>query len=65
MCCKRHGLMGAATLHGAALVRPADGAPCVLVVATRGLPDETTGPRRIEDISRLVWGHATARWGAP
>ncbi|MBK8645102.1 MAG: hypothetical protein IPN16_00805 [Gemmatimonadetes bacterium] len=57
--------MGAATLHGAAPVRPADGAPCVLVVATRGLPDETTGPRRIEDISRLVWGHATARWGAP
>lgn len=52
-----------ATLHDAALVRPANGAQFVLVVLTRGLPDEKTGQRLIQDIARLVWAHARA--GAP
>ena len=48
-----------ATMHDAALVLPAKGAPFVLVVLTRGVPDEKTGQRLIQDIARTVWEHAT------
>ncbi len=54
-----------ATLHDAALVRPPNAAPFVLVVLTRGLPDEKTGQRLIQDIARLVWAHASAGASAP
>lgn len=54
-----------ATLHDAALVRPPNGSPFVLVALTRGLPDEKTGQRLIQDIARLVWAHASADAAAP
>ncbi|HEX4933882.1 MAG TPA: serine hydrolase [Gemmatimonadaceae bacterium] len=49
-----------ATLHDAAVVFPPQGDPFVLVVLTRGLPDEKTGQRLIQDIARAVWRHATS-----
>ena len=49
-----------ATMHDAALVYPRTGAPFVLVVLTRGLPDDKTGRRLIQDIARTVWEHAMA-----
>ncbi|MCC6931319.1 MAG: serine hydrolase [Gemmatimonadaceae bacterium] len=52
-----------ATMHDAALVFPARGSPFVLVILTRGLPDEKTGQRLIQDIARAVWEHATAPGG--
>jgi beta-lactamase class A len=48
-----------ATLHDAALVYPPGRAPYVLVVLTRGIPDEKVARRLIVDISRMVWAHAT------
>lgn len=47
------------TLHDAAIVYPPNQAPYVLVVLTRGIPDEQVARRMIVDISRLVWAHAT------
>ena len=47
-----------ATLHDAAIVYPAGRAPYVLVVLTRGIPDEKVATRLIADISRLVWAYA-------
>ena len=44
-----------ATLHDAAIVYPANGAPYVLVVLTRGIPDQAVARQLIADISRLVW----------
>ena len=43
------------TLHDAAIVYPANGTPYVLVVLTRGIPDQTVARQMIVDISRLVW----------
>jgi beta-lactamase class A len=48
-----------ATLHDAAIVYPRGRAPYVLVVLTRGIPDEKVAKRLIADISRLVWSQAT------
>ena len=48
-----------ATLHDAAIVYPPGRAPYVLVVLTRGIPQEATARALIADISRLVWTYAT------
>ena len=41
-------------LHDAALVYPATRPPYVLVVLTRGVPDQETARRAIEDVARLT-----------
>jgi beta-lactamase class A len=46
-------------LHDAAIVYPPGRAPYVLVVLTRGIPDERVARALIADLSRLVWAHAT------
>lgn len=43
-------------LHDAALVRPVGRAPFVLVVLTRGIPEQADAQRLIADIAALVWG---------
>jgi beta-lactamase class A len=43
------------TLHDAAIVYPEGRAPFVLVVLTRGIPDEPTAARFIADVARLAW----------
>jgi beta-lactamase class A len=48
-----------AVLHDAAIVYPKDHAPYVLVVLTRGIPDERVARRLIVDVSRLVYAHVT------
>jgi beta-lactamase class A len=48
-----------AHLHDAAIVYPPHRPPYVLVVLTRGIPDEATARQLIADISRIVWTHAT------
>jgi len=45
-------------LHDAAIVYPQGRRPYVLVVLTRGIPDETVARQLIVDISRLVYEHA-------
>lgn len=45
-------------LHDAAIVYPRQRAPYVLVVLTRGIPDEKVARLLIADISRLVYEHA-------
>lgn len=47
-------------LHDAALVYPAEGAPYVLVVLTRGIDDVRIARALIVDISRMVYDHAMA-----
>lgn len=47
-------------LHDAAIVYPKQRGPYVLVVLTRGIPDEKVARSLIADISRLVYEHATA-----
>ncbi|MEP7064875.1 MAG: serine hydrolase [Gemmatimonadota bacterium] len=47
-----------ATTHDAALVYPKDGPTYVLVVLTRGIPDEPTAEKLIADLSRIVYAHA-------
>jgi beta-lactamase class A len=47
-----------AHLHDAAIVYPAGRGPYVLVVLTRGIPDEKVARSLIADISRLVYEHA-------
>jgi beta-lactamase class A len=49
------------TLHDAAVVYPAGRAPYVLVVLTRGIPDEKVARTLIADISRTVWEDALAQ----
>ena len=51
------------TLHDAAIVYPAGRAPYILVVLTRGIPDQPTAQRLIADLARLVhpWVVAGAR----
>lgn len=48
------------TLHDAAIVYPPGRSPYVLVVLTRGIPDQGVARQLIEDLSRLVWTHAAA-----
>jgi beta-lactamase class A len=48
-----------ATLHDAAIVYPSGRAPYVLVVLTRGIPDEKVAKSLIADISHLVWAHTS------
>jgi beta-lactamase class A len=48
--------------HDAAIVRPADAAPYVLVVLTTGLDEELAGPALVARISALAW---EARSGPP
>ena len=47
-------------LHDAAIVYPSGRAPYVLVVLTRGVPDQEVARALIADLSRLVYAHATA-----
>jgi beta-lactamase class A len=47
-------------LHDAAVVYPAGRKPYVLVVLTRGIPDDKVARTLIADISRLVYAHAMA-----
>jgi beta-lactamase class A len=49
-----------AVLHDAAIVYPPGRRPYVLVVLTRGIPDEKIAQRAIADISRLVWQESVA-----
>jgi len=49
-----------AVLHDAAIVYPRGRKPYVLVVLTRAIPDEAVARALIQDISRLVYAHATA-----
>jgi beta-lactamase class A len=52
-------------LHDAAIVYPPNRKPYVLVVLTRGIPDESVARKLIADISRLVYQHvSSARTGA-
>ena len=52
-------------LHDAAIVYPAHRKPYVLVVLTRGIPDQPVARQLIADISRLVYEHAVPAAGAP
>jgi beta-lactamase class A len=45
--------------HDAAIVYPEHGPTYVLVVLTKGIPDEPTAQKLIADISRMVYAHAT------
>lgn len=45
-------------LHDAAIVYPPGRKPYVLVVLTRGIPDDKVARQLIADISRLVYSHA-------
>ena len=47
-------------LHDAAIIYPQNRKPYVLVVLTRGIPDEKVARRMIVDISRLVYDHTVA-----
>ena len=47
-----------AVLHDAAIVYPRGRAPYVLVVLTRGIPDEHVAARAIADVSRIVYDFA-------
>jgi beta-lactamase class A len=44
--------------HDAALVYPKDGPTYVLVILTKGIPDEPTAQKLIADLSRIVYAHA-------
>ena len=46
-----------ATLHDAAIVYPAGRMPYILVILTRGIPDDKVATQVIADISRLVWSY--------
>jgi beta-lactamase class A len=54
-----------AVMHDAAVVYPTNAAPYLLVVLTRGIPDEKIARRLIADLSRLVWDDATRSPRAP
>jgi beta-lactamase class A len=47
-------------LHDAAVVYPSGRRPYVLVVLTRGIPDESVARSLIADVSRLVYAHVTS-----
>jgi beta-lactamase class A len=46
-----------AHLHDAAIVYPRDAGPYVLVILTRGIPDEKVARTLMADISRMVYEH--------
>jgi beta-lactamase class A len=46
-------------LHDAAIVYPRSSSPYILVVLTRGIPDEHVAQHLIADISRSIYAHAT------
>lgn len=46
--------------HDAAIVYPAKGPTYVLVVLTKGIPDEPTAQKLIADISRMVYEHTVS-----
>jgi beta-lactamase class A len=48
-------------LHDAAVVYPSGRPPYVLVVLTRGIPEEAVARRLIADVSKLVYEHAMSR----
>ena len=52
-------------LHDAAIVYPAGHGPYVLVVLTRGIPDEKVARSLIADISRLIYEHTMRSASAP
>lgn len=52
-----------ALLHDAAIVYPRGRAPYVLVVLTRGYPDQADAARVIADLSRIVYQRITSRTG--
>jgi beta-lactamase class A len=52
-------------LHDAAIVYPPHRKPYVLVVLTRGIPDQAVARQLIADISRLVYGYAVPLTAAP
>lgn len=47
--------------HDAAIVYPAHGPTYVLVVLTKGIPDEPTAEKLIADISQMVYAHALGK----
>jgi beta-lactamase class A len=47
-------------LHDAAIVYPTGRTPYVLVVLTRGIPEQEVARKLIADVSRLVYQHVTA-----
>jgi beta-lactamase class A len=49
------------TLHDAAVVYPSGRGPYVLVVLTKGIPDEQVARTLIQDVSRMVYAFATQR----
>ena len=51
-------------LHDAAVVYPAGRRPYVLVVLTRGIPEQAVARKLIADISRLVYEHTASAPGA-
>jgi beta-lactamase class A len=51
-------------LHDAAIVYPAGRPPYVLVVLTRGIPDDKVARAIIVDVSRVVYDHAAGSVGA-
>jgi beta-lactamase class A len=48
-------------LHDAAIVYPNGSSPYVLVILTRGIPDEKVAQALIADISRTVYEHVQSR----
>jgi beta-lactamase class A len=57
------GWIGAVVYHDAAIVRPAHGAPYVLVVLTAGIEEDGAAYALVADLSRLVY--QTTRGGRP
>lgn len=51
------------TLHDAAIVYPPGRAPFVLVVLTRGIPEQRVAARLIADVARLTWEALVAPGG--
>jgi beta-lactamase class A len=52
-------------LHDAAIVYPAGRRPYVLVVLTRGIPDDKVARPLIADISRIIYDHVTGSHAQP
>jgi beta-lactamase class A len=48
-------------LHDAAIVYPTGRKPYILVLLTRGIPDQAVARELMVDLSRLVYAHASAR----
>ena len=46
-------------MHDAALVYPPRREPHVLVVLTKGIPDQKVARQLIADVSRMVWESVT------